>query len=39
MAAHRRLDEVRRRLPPEQRDGELEEMVDAVDRSLIAPPG
>jgi CRP/FNR family transcriptional regulator, cyclic AMP receptor protein len=39
VAAHRRLDEVRRRLPPEQRDGELEEMVDAVDRSLLAPPG
>jgi len=39
VAAHGRLDEVRRRLPPEQRDGELEEMVDAVDRSLIAPPG
>ena len=39
VAAHRRLDEVRRGLPPEQRDGELEEMVDAVDRSLLAPPG
>jgi CRP/FNR family transcriptional regulator, cyclic AMP receptor protein len=39
VAAHRRLDEVRRRLPPEQRDGVLEEMVDAVDRSLLAPPG
>jgi CRP-like cAMP-binding protein len=39
VAAHRRLDEVRRRLPPDQRDGELEDMVDAVDRSLIAPPG
>jgi CRP/FNR family transcriptional regulator, cyclic AMP receptor protein len=38
VAAHGRLDEVRRRLPPEQRDGELEEMVDAVDRSLLAPP-
>jgi CRP/FNR family transcriptional regulator, cyclic AMP receptor protein len=38
VAAHRRLDEVRRRLPPEPRDGELEQMVDAVDRSLIAPP-
>jgi CRP-like cAMP-binding protein len=39
VAAHRRLDAVRRRLPPEQRDGVLEEMVDAVDRSLLAPPG
>jgi len=38
MAAHRRLDEVRRRLPPEPRDGVLEDAVDAVDRSLIAPP-
>jgi CRP-like cAMP-binding protein len=39
VAAHRRLDEVRRGLLPEQRDGDLEEMVDAVDRSLLAPPG
>jgi CRP-like cAMP-binding protein len=39
VAAHRRLDEVRRQLLPEQRDGVLEEMVDAVDRSLLAPPG
>jgi CRP-like cAMP-binding protein len=39
VAAHRRLDEVRRQLLPEQRDGELEAMVDAVDRSLLAPPG
>jgi CRP/FNR family cyclic AMP-dependent transcriptional regulator len=39
VAAHRRLDEVRRQLPPERRDGVLEEAVDAVDRSLIAPPG
>jgi CRP/FNR family cyclic AMP-dependent transcriptional regulator len=38
VAAHRRLDEVRRGLLPEQRDGELEEAVDAVDRSLLAPP-
>jgi CRP-like cAMP-binding protein len=38
VAAHRRLDAVRRRLPPEQR-GALEDMVDAVDRSLLAPPG
>ena len=37
VAAHRRLDEVRRRLPPESPDGVLEDMVDAVDRSLIAP--
>ena len=37
VAAHRRLDEVRRRLPG-PRDGVLEEAVDAVDRSLIAPP-
>jgi CRP/FNR family transcriptional regulator, cyclic AMP receptor protein len=39
VAAHRRLDEVRRQLLPEQRDGVLEDAVDAVDRSLIAPPG
>lgn len=39
VAAHRRLDEVRRGLLPEQRDGALEDMVDAVDRSLLAPPG
>ena len=38
VAAHRRLDEVRGLLP-EQRDGALEDMVDAVDRSLLAPPG
>ena len=38
VAAHRRLDEVRGLLP-EQRDGVLEDMVDAVDRSLLAPPG
>ena len=38
VAAHRRLEEVRRRLPPEQRDGKLEEMVDAVGRTLIVPP-
>jgi CRP/FNR family transcriptional regulator, cyclic AMP receptor protein len=39
VAAHRRLDEVRRGLSAEQCDGALEEMVDAVDRSLLAPPG
>ncbi|MGH6921776.1 MAG: Crp/Fnr family transcriptional regulator [Geminicoccaceae bacterium] len=39
VSAHRNLSELRRRLTAEQRDGMLEEMVDAVDRSLIAPPG
>jgi CRP/FNR family transcriptional regulator, cyclic AMP receptor protein len=39
VSAHRNLDKLRRRLTPEQRDGMLAEMVDAVDRSLIAPPG
>ena len=38
VAAHRNLDEVRRRLTPDQRDGMLEEAVDAVDRSLLWPP-
>jgi CRP/FNR family transcriptional regulator, cyclic AMP receptor protein len=39
VSAHRNLNELRRRLTPEQRDGMLEEMVDAVDRSLLWPPG
>jgi CRP/FNR family transcriptional regulator, cyclic AMP receptor protein len=39
VSAHRNLDKLRGRLTPEQRDGMLAEMVDAVDRSLIAPPG
>jgi len=39
VSAHRNLDKLRRRLTPEQRDGMLEEMVDAVDRSLLWPPG
>jgi CRP/FNR family transcriptional regulator, cyclic AMP receptor protein len=38
VSAHRNLNELRRRLTPEQRDGMLEEMVDAVDRSLHWPP-
>jgi CRP/FNR family cyclic AMP-dependent transcriptional regulator len=38
MSAHRNLDELRRRLTPEQRDGMLEQMVDAVDRSLHWQP-
>ncbi len=37
-AAHRNLDEVRRRLTPDQRDRMLHEAVDAVDRSLLWPP-
>jgi CRP-like cAMP-binding protein len=36
VAAHRNLDEVRRRLT--ERGGGLEDAVDAVDRSLLAPP-
>ena len=39
VSAHRNLDRLRRRLTPEQRDGMLEEMVDAVDRSLHWQPG
>jgi CRP/FNR family cyclic AMP-dependent transcriptional regulator len=39
VSAHRNLNQLRRRLTPEQRDGMLEEMVDAVDRSLLWPPG
>jgi hypothetical protein len=38
-AAHRNLDGVKSRLPRDQRDGELGDMIDAVDRSLqLAPP-
>ena len=39
VSAHRNLNELRRRLTPEQRDGMLAEMVDAVDRSLLWQPG
>jgi CRP/FNR family cyclic AMP-dependent transcriptional regulator len=38
VSAHRNLEQLRRRLTPEQRDGMLEEMVDAVDRSLHWQP-
>jgi CRP/FNR family cyclic AMP-dependent transcriptional regulator len=37
-AAHRNLDQLKRRLTPEQRDGMIQEMVDAVDRSLHWQP-
>jgi CRP-like cAMP-binding protein len=38
MSAHHNLDQLKRRLTPDQRDRMLEEMVDAVDRSLHWQP-
>jgi CRP/FNR family cyclic AMP-dependent transcriptional regulator len=38
VSAHRNLDELKRRLTPEQRDSMIQEMVDAVDCSLHWQP-